>query len=72
MTLNPSTERAEVGGSWPSQGWSVHSKFQASLKLSETLAQNKTKQKPNFSLQKKSRKQNEQKKQSYVRLKTER
>lgn len=46
MTPNPSTERAEAGGSWPLQGWPVCSEFQASLKLRETLAQNKTKQKP--------------------------
>lgn len=46
MTLNPSTERAEAGGPWPLQGWPVRSEFQASLKLRETLAQNKTKRKP--------------------------
>lgn len=72
MTPNPSTERAEAGGSWPLQGWPVRSEFQASLKLRETLAQNKNPT-TNFSFFKKSRKQNKQtKNQSYVRLKTER
>lgn len=64
MTPNPSTERAEAGGPWPLQGWPVCSEFPASLKLRETLAQNKTKQKlynQFFIFLKKSRKQNKQK-----------